>query len=58
MEWKILTSDSGGEAGIVTGKGPLDQLMKIVILINHKNVKVFKIENGVEIQIKIPLGNS
>lgn len=53
MEWKILTSDTKGEAGLITGKGPLEHLMKIVILINHNTVKIFKIENGKEIEIKI-----
>lgn len=53
MEWKILTSDYRGEAGVITGIGPLDQLMKMVKVINHSIVKVFKIENGMEIEVNI-----
>ena len=53
MEWKILTSDYRGEAGVITGKGPLDQLIKLVQVINHSIVKVFKIENGEEIEYNI-----
>jgi hypothetical protein len=53
MEWKILTSDYRGEAGVITGKGPLDELMKMVKTINHNIVKVFKIESGTEIEVNV-----
>ena len=53
MEWKILTSDYRGEAGVITGKGPLDELMKMVKTINHNIVKVFKIEEGTEIEVNV-----
>ena len=53
MEWKILTTDYRGEAGMITGVGPLDELMKMVKLINHNIVKVFKIESGQEIEVNV-----
>ena len=53
MEWKILTSDYNGEAGVITGVGPLEDLMKMVKVINHNIVKVFKIERGKEIEVNV-----
>jgi len=53
MKWKILTSDYRGEAGVITGVGPLEQLMKTVKVINHNIVKVFKIEQGKEIEVNV-----
>lgn len=53
MEWKIITTDYKGEAGVITGVGPLDELMKMVKVINHNIVKVFKIENGKEIEVNV-----
>ena len=53
MEWKIITKDYKGEAGVITGVGPLDQLMKMVKIINHNIVSVFKIENGKEIEVNV-----
>lgn len=53
MEWKILTSDYRGEAGVITGVGPLDELMKMVKVINHNVIKVFKIEGKNEIEVNV-----
>lgn len=53
MEWKIITTDYKGEAGVITGVGPLDELMKMVKVINHNIVKVFKIEGGREIEVNV-----
>jgi RecJ-like exonuclease len=53
MEWKIITVGKDKDHGVIIGKGEVMQLMKIVDFLKHDVIKVFKIENGKEVECDI-----